>query len=204
MLRSLLSCYKRINLMGVVFFLLASPLLFYVLPLFLAKLLPDQLYYTPLTFYSHFYEVTPLIIILPLLAWPILMGLGLAISGIKGRAQRYVTFVLTLAVLPGAIALFFYMAPQEWIGAIFLNSMTNNRVTLGHPMCSSPLLVYVDRCEGRNRGFMQARLNAVAIYGDACQQYRQSHNIVTEIQAHQGFLQRSRWRHDGAMLLGLL
>lgn len=144
-----------------VFYVLSFPALF-VWATFAASWLPDFLYYTPLSFYIEFFEITPALAVLFILALPAWNIYGLAVEKIKPLWRNLID-LLVLVIL----CLLTFVSLMQSLGS-------SSRFNVGHPYCKSPFIADVSRCEGRNFGFMQSRLSGVALLGPRIENFEQA------------------------------
>ena len=150
--------YKPRSFIGIVLFLLLQPFLLYLISETL-NYVPDSIYYSTARFDRFdgldLFSCT-IYAILALAVWPFLMRYHYIIRSMN-LPKKIIVSVITI-IITAIISLY-------GIIDLIFPSDSGVRFLVGHPYCEDSLIQTIERCEGRNFGFLQARLSAVARYG---------------------------------------
>jgi len=144
--------FLKPSVFGVVLFLF-SLLLLLALHDFLIKKTPDALYY-PFAHNFGFFTVSVYFLPIVLFFWGACNGLNYYLRSMKSIVKN----LLQVFVFIGVIGLSFFVMLQTMFSG-------GARFDVGHPFCVDELIEHVERCEGRNYGFMQGRFHGAVMLG---------------------------------------
>jgi hypothetical protein len=128
--------------------------------------LPDSLFYSPLSFNIGFFGFTPMLFVGLLIPIPFLNLYRGLVKKLRPLWFYIVSLFSTIIVLCLSL-----------VGLMLLFD-NHTRFNVGHPYCQSAFISDVERCEGKDFGFFQSRLSAVAIYGHRRDNIEQSSQFL--------------------------